>query len=46
VIPGPFNGFSGTITEVSNEKRRMKVAVKIFGKNTSLELGFMQVEKE
>ena len=46
VITGPFNGFTGVVEEVSNEKRRMKVNVKIFGRNTTLELGFMQVEKE
>ncbi len=46
VITGPFSGFSGVIEEVSNEKRRMKVNVKIFGRNTPLELGFTQVEKE
>lgn len=43
---GPFNGFSGVIEEVNNEKKKLKVMVKIFGRKTPLELNFMQVEKE
>ncbi len=43
---GPFSGFSGIIDEVNGEKKKLKVMVKIFGRKTSLELGFMQVEKE
>jgi transcription termination/antitermination protein NusG len=43
---GPFSGFSGVIEEVNNEKKKLKVMVKIFGRKTPLELGFMQVEKE
>lgn len=46
VINGPFNGFSGIIEEVNNEKKKLKVMVLIFGRKTPLELGFMQVEKE
>ena len=45
VIDGPFSGFNGTIESVNVEKRTLKVIVKIFGRNTSLELNFMQVEK-
>ena len=46
VTEGPFSGFSGTIDEVNNEKKKLTVMVKVFGRNTPLVLGFMQVEKE
>ncbi|MDR0749898.1 MAG: transcription termination/antitermination protein NusG [Tannerellaceae bacterium] len=46
VTYGPFNGFSGVIEEVNTEKKKLKVMVKIFGRKTPLELGYMQVEKE
>lgn len=46
IIDGPFNGFDGTIEEILDDKRKLKVMVKIFGRKTILELNFTQVTKE
>ena len=43
VVDGPFNGFNGTIEKINEEKRKLEVMVKIFGRKTPLELSFMQV---
>ena len=46
IIDGPFNEFVGDIKEVNEEKKKLKVIVKIFGRGTEVELNFMQVEKQ
>lgn len=46
VIEGPFNGFIGVIEGINEEKKKLKVIVKIFGRKTPLELNYIQVEKE
>jgi transcriptional antiterminator NusG len=46
VTDGPFNGFNGVISEVMQDKHKLKVIVTIFDRQTPLELGFNQVEIE
>ena len=46
IIDGPFNEFLGNIEEIHEEKKKLKVNVKIFGRKTPVELNFMQVEKQ
>jgi transcription termination/antitermination protein NusG len=46
ITDGPFNNFVGDILEVFDEKKKLKVSVKIFGRPTEVELNFMQVEKQ
>lgn len=46
VTEGAFSGFSGVIEKVDNEKKKVTVTVKVFGRPTGLDLDFMHVEKE
>ena len=45
IIDGAFSEFVGDIQEVNEEKKKLKVIVKIFGRGTEVELSYMQVEK-
>jgi transcriptional antiterminator NusG len=46
IIDGAFSGFEAQVEEVNEEKKKLKVLVKIFGRNQMIELGFAQVERE
>ncbi len=45
IIDGPFSDFLGTIDEIDKERGKIKVMVSIFGRETPVELDFLQVKK-
>jgi len=45
IIEGPFNSFNGFVDEVDTDHNKLRVMVTIFGRQTSVELNFLQVEK-
>jgi len=45
ITDGPFKGFDGSISEIDNQKGKVKVMVSMFGRDTSVELDALQVRK-
>jgi transcriptional antiterminator NusG len=45
IIDGPFNDFRGTVAEIDMERAKVRVMVNFFGRETPVELDFLQVEK-
>ena len=45
IVDGPFNDFRGTVAEINMERSKIRVMVNFFGRETPVELDFLQVEK-
>jgi transcriptional antiterminator NusG len=45
IVDGPFNDFRGTVAEIDMERSKVRVMVNFFGRETPVELDFLQVEK-
>ena len=45
IIDGPFNDFIGTVSEIDMDRTKVRVMVSFFGRETPVELDFLQVEK-
>ena len=45
IIDGPFNGFVGAVQEFNDDRKKLKIDVKVFGRSTPLELGYTQVQR-
>ena len=45
IVDGPFNDFRGTVAEIDMERAKVRVMVNFFGRETPVELDFLQVEK-
>ena len=45
IVDGPFNDFRGTVSEIDIERAKVRVMVNFFGRETPVELDFLQVEK-
>ena len=45
IVDGPFNDFRGTVSEIDMERAKVRVMVNFFGRETPIELDFLQVEK-
>jgi transcriptional antiterminator NusG len=45
IVDGPFNDFRGVVAEIDSERNKARVMVSFFGRETPVELDFLQVEK-